>query len=85
MKYKLFRTNQFKKSYKKLKIKDENEVKFIDISYHLLNVMPLDKIYKDHQLQGSLKEFRECHIKPDLLHFRVKISPICKIKPTPYM
>ena len=27
----------------------------------------LDKKYKDHQLKGNLKEFRECHVKPDLL------------------
>lgn len=23
--------------------------------------------YKDHQLQGNLKDFRECHIEPDWL------------------
>ena len=23
--------------------------------------------YKDHQLIGKMKDFRECHIKPDLL------------------
>jgi len=24
-------------------------------------------VYKDHQLKGNLKEFRECHVKPNLL------------------
>ncbi|MDO7253952.1 type II toxin-antitoxin system YafQ family toxin, partial [Helicobacter cappadocius] len=23
--------------------------------------------YKDHKLKGEYKDFRECHIKPDLL------------------
>ena len=23
--------------------------------------------YKDHKLKGKLKDFRECHIKPDIL------------------
>ncbi|HDX6298077.1 TPA: type II toxin-antitoxin system YafQ family toxin, partial [Campylobacter fetus subsp. venerealis] len=23
--------------------------------------------FKDHQLKGEYKDFRECHIKPDLL------------------
>lgn len=29
------------------------------------NQMP--ERYKDHQLQGNLKDFRECHIEPDWL------------------
>ncbi len=28
---------------------------------------PLDPKYKDHPLKGALKDFRECHLKPDLL------------------
>lgn len=28
---------------------------------------PLPENYKDHQLSGSLKDFRECHIEPDWL------------------
>ncbi len=27
----------------------------------------LDPIYKDHELNGEFKGFRECHIKPDWL------------------
>jgi mRNA interferase YafQ len=27
----------------------------------------LNARYFDHQLSGSLKDFRECHVKPDLL------------------
>ena len=28
---------------------------------------PLPENYKDNQLSGSLKDFRECHIEPDWL------------------
>ena len=67
MKYKLARTNSFKRSFKKLKLSDEDELNYIEVLYKLLNEIELDKKYKDHQLKGNLKEFRECHIKADLL------------------
>ncbi len=34
---------------------------------NLAKEQPLDLKYKDHSLKGSLKDFRECHLKPDLL------------------
>jgi mRNA interferase YafQ len=67
MKYKLARANSFKRSFKKLKLSDKEEVYYIDILYKLLNGIKLEARYKDHQLNGELKDFRECHIKPDLL------------------
>ena len=67
MKYSLFKTNQFKRSFKKLNLSDTEDLIFIDIVYNLANGNQLPEKYKDHQLQGNLKEFRECHIKPDLL------------------
>ncbi|MBQ6781141.1 MAG: type II toxin-antitoxin system YafQ family toxin [Treponema sp.] len=34
---------------------------------------PLDEKYHDHQLLGKLKDFRDCHIRPDLvLIYRIK-------------
>ena len=67
MKYKLARANSFKRSFKKIKLTDDEESNYIEIIYHLLNDEELEHKYKDHQLKGNLKEFRECHIKPDLL------------------
>ncbi|MEA2019351.1 MAG: type II toxin-antitoxin system YafQ family toxin [Campylobacterota bacterium] len=67
MKYRLFKTNSFKRSYKKQRLNDEEELAYIDIIYNLLCDNKLAEKYKDHQLIGKLKEFRECHIKPDLL------------------
>ncbi len=63
--YNVFRTSTFKKDYKKLSTNDKEKVK--QIIEKLVNQEILDKIYKDHKLTGNLKDFRECHIKPDLL------------------
>ena len=67
MKYQLERSNNFKRSFKKKKLNDEEESAYIDVIFKLLNGIELEEKYKDHQLKGNLKEFRECHIKPDLL------------------
>lgn len=55
----------FKKSYKKLNQK-EREL-FENISFKLANNETLEAKYKDHALKGDLIDFRECHLKPDLL------------------
>ena len=67
IKYRLFKTNQFKRSYKKLKLTDNEDLAYIDIVYNLLCSIELVGKYNDHQLKGDMKDFRECHIKPDLL------------------
>lgn len=33
----------------------------------LVSNKPLDKKYKDHDLTGNWKGFRDCHVKPDLV------------------
>lgn len=67
MKYKLFKTNQFKCSFKKSKLKDSEFQAFIDVVYKLLNDITLDDKYFDHHLKGEYVGFKECHLKPDLL------------------
>jgi mRNA interferase YafQ len=67
IKYRLFKTNSFKRSYKKLRLSDEEDLAYIDVVYNLLCDVKLVDKYKDHQLVGKLQDFRECHIKPDLL------------------
>jgi len=67
IKYRLFKTNSFKRSYKKQRLTDEEDLAYIDVMYNLLCNIKLEDKYKDHQLQGNMKDFRECHIKPDLL------------------
>ena len=67
MKYNLFKTNQFKRTYKKLKLSDSQEEMFIDVVYKLLNGIELEKKYKDHTLTGNYSNYRECHLKTDIL------------------
>ncbi|PSM51220.1 MULTISPECIES: type II toxin-antitoxin system YafQ family toxin [Bacteria] len=58
-------TKSFKKSFKKLS--DEDKVLSKEIIKKLSNNENLEAKYKDHNLLGKYKSFRECHIKPDLL------------------
>jgi mRNA interferase YafQ len=67
MVYKLFKSNQFKRSYKKLQLSDSDEQAFIDVAFKLLNAITLDVKYKEHALTGNFAQYKECHIKPDLL------------------
>lgn len=60
----LERTNTFKRDFKK---HGDLDTALIEILYLLLNDKPLPQQYKDHELIGNWKGFRECHIKPDLL------------------
>lgn len=65
--FNLFKTNQFKRNFKKNMLSDKNDMAYIDVIYKLLNNIKLDKKYQDHLLKGNKKNYRECHIKPDLL------------------
>lgn len=65
MKYEIFRTSSFKKGFKKLSTKQQEET--FAVIEKLANGEILELKYKDHQLVGNYKNCRECHIKPDLL------------------
>ncbi len=67
MKFGLARTKKFKRSFKKLRRKDSDETIYIDVVSKLLNGIPLDKKYKDHFLKGNPEQYKECHLKPDIL------------------
>ncbi|MEA3553758.1 MAG: type II toxin-antitoxin system YafQ family toxin [Campylobacterota bacterium] len=63
--FQVFRTNSFKKDYKKLTSNEKELLK--DVIKELAINNELDKKYKDHKLIGNYNGCRECHIKPDLL------------------
>ena len=67
MRYKLFTTNAFRRSFKKLSLNDRQFQAFVDVVAKLLNGIPRDKRYKEHTLNGEYKGFKECHLKADLL------------------
>jgi len=64
------RTGAFKKDYKRVKatpkhrnIDDKLEV----VLLHLATDNPLPKKNGDHPLSGEWKDYRDCHVKPDLV------------------
>ena len=67
MKFGLARTKKFKKSYKKLHLRDNDEAIYIDVVSKLLNGTALDRKYNDHFFKGNPERYKECHLKPDLL------------------
>jgi len=66
--YQIVPSKQFKKDFKRLVRSGRFDSSlFNKIVDTLAKGERLDKKYKDHELQGALKDIRECHIKPDLL------------------
>lgn len=65
--------NSFKRDFKLIKKrgKDLNKLKYI--INEIMNEKALDEKYRDHELLGKYKGFRECHIEPDwLLIYRIE-------------
>ena len=67
MKYRLFLTGKFKKSLKLAKKRGLDISLMENVVDTLLQGLPLDEKYRDHELKGKYKGFRECHIQPDWL------------------
>ena len=64
------RTNQLKRDYKrelKGKHRPTLEEDFRQVVGMLVSDQPLPERYYDHALTGNWKDFRDCHIKPDLV------------------
>ncbi|MFI3177897.1 MAG: type II toxin-antitoxin system YafQ family toxin [Eubacteriales bacterium] len=66
-KYELILSTKFKKSMKLAKKRGLNLHLLEKIVEILLQGIPLETKYRDHELQGKYKGFRECHIQPDWL------------------
>ena len=65
MKYEIETSKKFKKQFKKLSPQNSNLV--LEVIEKLSNGEILEQKYNDHKLKGNYKEYRECHIKSDLL------------------
>lgn len=63
--YKVDYSNLYKKTFKKLNTDDKLLV--LEVIEILASGQKLDIKYQDHKLKGNMSEYRECHIKPDLL------------------
>ena len=63
--FKIVKSKSFKKDFKKLKKKKKSDT--LNIILKLAKGEPLEEKYKDHQMVGELKSFRDCHVRPDLI------------------
>ena len=69
--YRIFRTHGFNRSYRKLKDSGIFKAKLKADLETLIDILAsgerLPVAYTDHQLKGEFKEYRECHLRGDLL------------------
>ena len=65
----IFWSKKFKQDYKRLINSVNSEIidELLTVIEMLANGQNLPEKYKDHLLKGNWKDYRECHIKPDLL------------------
>lgn len=67
MKYDLILTGKFKKGLKLAKKRGLDISLLKEVVTTLQQGLPLDEKFRDHELKGKYKGFRECHIQPDWL------------------
>ena len=60
-------TNKMKRDARLMKKRGKNMVKLTAALNLLASRTPMPERYRDHQLTGDYKDFRECHIEPDWL------------------
>ena len=71
-------SSQFKKDFKKARKLPLSDLKTL---FEVISILEheaiLDAKYRDHELSGNWSNFRECHIKPDLLLiYRINVSEL---------
>ena len=84
MKYKVILSNTFVKDLERV-IKQGKNIAELDKVVQLLQTgEKLPDRYKDHQLKGNMKQFRELHIQPDwfLIYIRNKKELILTLSRT---
>ena len=65
---KIEETTRFKSDFKKIASSGRYKKKdFLEVVKLLVNDQVLPAKYRDHNLVGNWKNYRECHIKPDWL------------------
>lgn len=64
------RTNQFKRDYKREARGQYRAILdqlLVDVITHLMSDIPLQAKYRDHALVSNWSDYRDCHLKPDLV------------------
>jgi len=73
------RLSQFKKDYKK-QVRSGRSVDDIDeVIRLLLTGEPLAAKHRDHPLKGEWSDFRECHVRPDLVVIYQRQSSVLEL------
>lgn len=66
-------SNQFKKDLKLAKKRGCKIERLREVIHILAQERKLDEKYRDHELAGDYRGFRECHVEPDwLLIYRIE-------------
>jgi len=75
------RDTQFKRDVKRLLKRGKDMNKLKEIIDGLVRAQELPARTRDHQLKGTLKDCRECHIEGDwVLIYRIEGSELCLIR-----
>lgn len=74
--YEIKWSGKFKKSYKLAKKRGLNINLLQEVVGKLVEDIPLEPQYHDHDLHGNYEGFRECHIQPDWLLIYLKENDI---------
>lgn len=70
-------SNQFKRDLRLARKRGLDTDLLRDVVRQLAQQKPLDEKYRDHQLTGDYRKFRECHIEPDwLLIYRIEATEL---------
>lgn len=65
VKYRIVPSSSFRRDIKSLTEEERQETR--EVIQTLARGEKLDGKYRDHQLHGKLKAFRDCHVRPDLV------------------
>jgi mRNA interferase YafQ len=77
----IFRKSQFKKDFKRILKQGKRLDELKAILKLLVAGKEIPEKYKDHQLTGNWKEFRELHIQPDwLLVYKIENDVLTLIR-----
>lgn len=77
-------SSQFKKDLKKISKQSKQRDKIDTVIETLIHEKPLAKKYRDHELIGNWKGYRECHIESDwlliykIIHGKVKLLRLAR-------
>ncbi len=75
------RDTQFNRDVKRASKRNKDINKLKKIINLLVTAEKLPPESRDHQLKGTLKDCRECHIEPDwLLIYRIEGSELCLVR-----